>query len=176
MSHYSVFIVLLLATNTAFAGSSHFVANVFEYRPVPPVPAGLSWKLATADGAFVDFTIESISHQHFQRAYLVTPENAAQYGVDFDAWRAAVVNPAYTRNIVTFAGITQEQPYLNGYIPFELDRLQMFVSDFHPFNSAAYIQVGLLDSLPVPEPSSTVLILAFALLLIRPRWRRRVAQ
>jgi hypothetical protein len=120
--------------------------------------------LATQDGRFLELVIPAVPAQDTETAYLITPDSAASFGIDFSAWSAAAIDPADNRSIVTFGGMRQEQPFNNPWHPFVLDRIDVFVVGFFPEREeTAGIRVSLVDFIPVPEPSSSALLVVMCL-------------
>jgi hypothetical protein len=170
---------LALFVGTAF-GQPKAIGNDFRFTSSPP-PISLSWQLATPAGEHVDLIINGIQPspggQPF--AYIVNAENASQYGVDFPAWTNAVNDPAYSRSIMTFAGVIQELP-LERNSPIQLDDIRVFIDQYRwpvpgGFSPNVYIKALAIDFPVVPEPSTTTLITVLAISLsIRPtnRFRR----
>lgn len=145
----------VLIVGSCFAQVPHFAGNSFTFNSsqIPAAPASLNWRLATAGGQFVEFNLPSVPASLSQTAYLVTPSNAASFGIDFAAWNAAAKNPAYTRSILNFGGFTKEQPFQNPWNPWQLDRIHVFVDSYFPGRfTITDVQVGAIDFLDVPEP------------------------
>jgi hypothetical protein len=157
------FLAFIVALVPALAHAQpKFIRSDFEFTAVAP-PVSLSWQLATPGGEHVDLSITGIAPAAgSQLAYIITPENAAQYSVDFSAWSLAVNDPAYSRSIMTWAGVTKESPVVHRFPHLELDDLRVFVDDYWwPVpggnNPAIYVTAFASDNPVVPEPASWML-------------------
>lgn len=166
-------VVTLMLTGVVRA-QPKFVRSDFEFTAVAP-PVSLSWQLATPGGEHVDLAIAGIEPAAGSPLiYIITPANASQFGVDFPAWSLAVNDPTYSRSIMTWAGVTKEQPVVRNFPLIELDDLRVFVNDYRwpdmggglPFVN---INAFAFDAPIVPEPASWLLALAATIWLsIRP--------
>jgi hypothetical protein len=156
---------VLFATASAIAQPSQSITTVHRFEPPPPAPpTSVSWRLATAEGEHVELAFSGIAPSiSGQIQYVVTQDDPL--GVDFQAWRAAASNPSYTRSIMTFGSVTNELPFSNPFNEFELDRITLFilaynaVPDNPPNPTTVFIQAGLNDVLPVPEPPTWLLFM-----------------
>ena len=153
---------------TMMAGSAYaqpkFIFSSFDYSNVPP-PVSLSWQLATPAGEHVDVTITGIEPAAgAPLTYIITAENAAQFGVDFPAWSIAVNDPNFSRSIMTWAGVTQEKPVVRNFPQIQLDDIRIFVNSYHwpvpgPGFPDVHIQAYAFDAPIVPEPATSFLAL-----------------
>jgi hypothetical protein len=84
------------------------------------------------------------------------------FGLDWQAFTAAMINPVYNRSIMTYGPLTQEESFVNPSLRFQLDRISVNIEHvFHlppPIMPFARISVRLTD-FPVPEPASWVLVM-----------------
>jgi hypothetical protein len=176
----SDFFCFALFAGNVFA-QQKFIRSDFEFTASAP-PVSLLWQLATPSGEHVDLAIDGIQPspggQEF--AYIIGSENAAQYGVDFPAWANAVNDTDYSRSIMTFAGITKEQPVVRNFPNIALDDLRIFIGNYRwpvPAGTSAVVQIGAaaVDFPVVPEPCTPLLVVAlgFISLSIRPTSRFR---
>jgi hypothetical protein len=171
-----LFLLASLITRSVLA-QPIFIGSFFEYDAVPP-PVSLTWQLATPTGDHVDLTITGIQPAAgSERAYMITPANAAEFGVDFPAWSLAVNDPNYSRSIMTWAGLTKEQPVVRNFEHIELDDIRIFVDDYWwpvPGGNSptVYIEAFAADFPLIPEPASWLLaLLLITLLSIHPTSR-----
>jgi hypothetical protein len=152
-----------MMAGSASAQPKSIVSN-FQYDNVAP-PVSLTWQLATPSGEYVDLSITGIEPAAgSQRAYIITPENAAQFGVDFPAWSVAVNDPTFSRSIMTWAGVTQEQSVVRNFPLIELDDIRIFVDNYQwpiiaPGLPAVDIRAFAFDFPIVPEPATCLLAL-----------------
>jgi hypothetical protein len=133
-----------------------------EFNHVPP-PATASWRLAKDNGQYVEFRVQDIPTNTGFENYIVTPDTASQFGVDFAAWQLAVNDPAYTRSILMFSGQTQEELVTRDFDHLKLDRLRITVNDYY-WPDDRGIEFMTLDALAIqdrigPEPSTSLLVL-----------------
>jgi hypothetical protein len=150
--------VLLLFAAPGLA-QDHVVTSTFVFNPAPTPPAPISWRLATESGEFVELVPPAAMYSGGAIVHFVTPDNAAEYGLDFAAWSAAVNDPAFNRSIMSFGGVVQEKTWTNPWRgEFELERIQLFVNDFDPRFTHPSVQGFIVDVVPVPEPSTDGLI------------------
>jgi hypothetical protein len=137
--------VLVLCLSASASAQDHFVGSGFNFFPPPGSPAPLAWRLATQTGEFVELAVPPVTHSSNQIVYFITPANAIDYGLDFATWAAAVNDPSYNRSIMSFGGVTQEQPWSNPWSgSFELERVQLFVNRFDGISSSSGVQGALL--------------------------------
>jgi hypothetical protein len=89
----------------------HGVYDSLTFPSVQP-PATLTWEIATVDNQRVGLTINDIQPTSVGQLmqWSITEANAAQYGVDWGAWQAAALNPAFTRSILRFGSTIKEGP------------------------------------------------------------------
>jgi hypothetical protein len=114
-----VYPVVCLIVFDSWCGSAVAAGKVqsgfFEFPQVAP-PLSMTWQIATSGGQSVSATFTEITPFAFNQLF-ITPENASSLGVDFAAWSAAVMNPAYTRSIITAGGVSQEGPVVRSGDP-----------------------------------------------------------
>jgi hypothetical protein len=153
---------------------NHFVGSGFTFFPPPMPPAALSWRLATQTGEFVELVVPPVQHSSNQIVHLVTPDNATEFSLNFADWAAAVNSPAYNRSIVSFGGAIKEQPWSNPWSgDFELERIQLLVNSFDGISNSAAVQGGVLDFIPVPEPTTWLMACSIGLHLFGRRKSRQ---
>lgn len=158
------FAVVLCVTNTSLAG--RIDSGYFSFPQSAP-PAALTWTLSTTDGRSVSTTMPDYEPPIRWQDIVVSPSTAAQYGIDWPAWQAALADPAYQRSSLTWDGVTQTGPVLvtsGTRQGFELDRLLFGISNFYwPVDAATVRQATVwawaIDDVPVPEPSAVFLVL-----------------
>jgi hypothetical protein len=143
----------------------------YEYG-VTPSPNNLAWELRTATDNVVRWEwngVASVGPNGGSVARVATEDTAASLGLDWAAWSAAVLNPAFNRSLITWNGITMEKPWpaqpdrLANF--HELDELRQTIGDWAwpqtQFSSKRVgIAVSALDVTVVPEPASWLLLLA----------------
>jgi hypothetical protein len=144
------------------AQRSMSLADSAEFDHVAP-PATASWRLATDDGRFVEFAVQDIPANVGFSNYIVTPDNAAEFGVDFAAWQLAVNDLAYTRSILTFSGQTQEEQVMRTFDHLTLDRLRITVRSYYwpDDRGVPHLTLGgrAIQEAIVPEASTWLLLL-----------------
>jgi hypothetical protein len=161
-------IVVLLFLRTSAPAQNHFLGSGFTFVPPPVAPANVWWRLATQGGQFVELVVPPATYSTRQIVHLVTPENAADYGLDFAAWSAAVNDPSYNRSIVMFGGVTKEAAWSNHWgFPFEVERIQLFVNDYTGPTGSPAVEVAVVDFIPVPEPATIWLAMFCGLVRVR---------
>jgi hypothetical protein len=100
---------LLFALASAASAAGSIRSGPIQFPQIPP-PLSVTWQLATVEGQFVSATWSGFEPPLPISQRSVTAENAAAFGIDFNAWAQAVVDPAFTRSIVIANGIRQEGP------------------------------------------------------------------
>jgi hypothetical protein len=159
-------LVLGMMASGGLAQPRQVITTVHQFDPPSASPpTSVLWQLATATGEHVDLAFSGIAPViSGQIQYVMTPD--APLGVDFQAWRAAASDPAYTRSIMSFGAVTHEQPFENPFDDFELDRITLFILEYRstflggpPLPVTVYVQGSLTDFLPVPEPASSLLFI-----------------
>jgi hypothetical protein len=173
------FYLILLLSGGFVSAQPKFIISNFQFSSVAP-PASLSWQLATPGGEHVDVAITGIQPAAgTQLAYIITPENAAEFGVDFSAWSLAVNDPNFSRSIMTWTGVTQEKPVVRNFPQIELDDIRIFVNSyFWPDTGGGLplvdIRAFASDNPIIPEPGTWLLaILSITWLSIHRNSRSR---
>lgn len=169
---YSLSCLLLVGSLASNAWAGPITMNVVHEFPNAPSPQVATWQLRTASDETVSWTIPMTGPKPAYQVRLngndtgefpnaITP---AQAGIDWNAWAAAILNPAFDRSLLTFNGTTTEIPWPSVRKSFEgVDRIQLLVVDW-PYgstnpNATAVFQGGAVDEAIVPEPSAFVLLL-----------------
>jgi hypothetical protein len=123
-----------------------------QFTSIAP-PATLKWELATATDERVSATVNDIEAPGLgQQIWQVTEISAAEYGVDWDAWQSAALDPRFTRSLITFGSLTRESRIVRSYAftdPFRRDywtsigRLWMafWTSGIHLFSDSCRLGV-----------------------------------
>lgn len=126
-------------------------------------PQAYSFEITPAEGNPLSFTIPIVAPSHNPlQAILIHPDQAAQYGIDWDAWSSLI--PSATRHIGHFAGqvkeVTPGWPSL--WRNWRLDHFAVLIN-FPPSGTRTRAEIetvlaGIGDNL-IPEPAAVELLL-----------------
>jgi hypothetical protein len=167
----AVGILLCVLVAAPVMAQNHFVGSGFLFTPAPTPPAATYWRLATQSGDFVELVVPAATHSSSQISHLVTRENANEYDLNFDAWTIAVNDSRYNRSVMSFGGVTKEQPWSNPWSgAFDLERVQLFINDYDGRTNFPTLEGGILDFIPVPEPATIWMVLFGICLAGNARW------
>lgn len=172
----------LLLSSPAVAGPI-WMATAHEF-PNAPSPQNFVWQLRTASDETVSWEfqltgpspgiqVRPLGNDTGEYPNAVTP---AVGGLDWDAWVAAILNPAFNRSLMTFAGVTTEMQWPGVRVPMVVDRIQVLNVNW-PYGTtnnpraAAVFQGAAVDEPIIPEPSAFVLwLFALHFVMVRFRW------
>jgi hypothetical protein len=153
-------------------------SGVFTFeQPTTPPPQPVSWTLATRDGRTVTASTQLVGLSGGSSMNRdIYPHNAGSI-LNWDAWANAIYDPAYTRSIVSFAGVTQESPLTryDYWRDLPLDRINLTLDGYYwPTDLARKVgaKVSVRNTVyvlqPIPEPATLLLLLvAFAAFITR---------
>lgn len=170
------FVFLLLASPALADDVITSGERQFEFDPIAP-PALVTWSVATADNRSVSLQVKLFGNNggftrwepaiagnwpNFTNA--IGEELAAYCGMDFAAWRTALADAAYTRSIMQFGSVVQEQPLIRTgpASEFDLHHFLIFPSSYFwpnwvPAKTGIHFSGHELKI--VPEPSTWLLVL-----------------
>lgn len=177
----TIFTFLVLC-GTAYGEQYPYFAS-YAFPATTFSPTDIKWELRTATDDAVSWTWAakpvSVPPNRPYQQYQVMEPTAAGRGVDWAAWETAVLDPAYNRSLVTFAGVTQELPWPDPLFPREpryqsLDSLSFILADWHNNPTAQGAQpvnivVRAYSKLQVPEPATWLLLLLGICVVRYPR-------
>jgi hypothetical protein len=168
-------LALVVINANAVLAAGTIQSGFFDFPQVPP-PLSVTWQLATVSGESVSATWSGIQPSPTNQLS-ITPENASAFGVDFDAWSQAVIDPAFTQSTVTANGVSQFGPVLTFGDVRRLDVIFFNVSQFRwPVqpglpNFTVSVAAGEFEIVPEP-PTSLLMTCSLAILLFAHRWFR----
>lgn len=157
--------LIAFSVSAPAALAQRIIISGFKFDPSPPSPTSVSWRLERLNGDRVEIGFHNIASRPLgdQIPFVIESDNAASMGVDFAAWSAAAIDPSYTRSIVTFGGVSMEEPFVAAGPEFRLERIFLFIDHWvwpprFGFPTDTAIQFGLRNT--VPEPTSLALVAA----------------